>query len=216
MLYSACFSRLRLLRFDQSSLAMEEVLIQGDTAGAAASPPCPFDAARREPPLPRHAATVLAPAWRRPVGAAAPAPRRLRVCPYVDKNQEATTMEDIAAHREAPRRPIPQGRRLVAMSWLKLLVPHASRIPPWPNPTPMARTPTPTPPSPALVPSSPAIAAVAHPRHPGSKRRCRRPSRRENRGAPRRLRLQSLPPLGSATFDEEGEEHRARQAGGPN
>jgi len=84
---------------------MEEVLIQGDTAGAAASPPCPFDAARREPPLPRHAATVLAPAWRRPVGAAAPAPRRLRVCPYVDKNQEATTMEDIAAHCEAPRRP---------------------------------------------------------------------------------------------------------------
>ena len=72
VLSSACFSRLRLLRFDQSSLAMEEVLIQGDTAGAAASPPCPFDAARREPPLPRHAATVLAPAWRSPVGAAAP------------------------------------------------------------------------------------------------------------------------------------------------
>ena len=72
---------------------MEEVLIQGDTAGAAASPPCPFDAARREPPLPRHAATVLAPSWRRPVGAAAPAPRRLRVCPYVDKNWEATTMD---------------------------------------------------------------------------------------------------------------------------
>jgi len=47
---------------------MEEVLIQGDTAGAAASPPCPFDAARREPPLPRHAATVLAPAWLSPVG----------------------------------------------------------------------------------------------------------------------------------------------------
>jgi len=124
-------------------------------------------------------------------------------------------MEDIAAHREAPCRPIPQGRRLVAMSWLKLLVPHASRIPPWPNPTPMARTPTPTPPSPALVPTSSAIAAVAHPRHPGSKRRCCRPSRRENRGAPRRLRLQSLPPLGSATFDADGEVHRARQAGGP-
>jgi len=159
------------------------------------------------------------PCWR-PLGAArwgppVPALRRLRVRPFADKHQEATAMEDIAAHREAPRRPIPQGRRLVAMSWLKLLVPHASRIPPWPNPTPMARTPTPTPPSPALVPSSPAIAAVAHPRHPGSKRRCRRPSRRENRGAPRRLRLQSLPPLGSATFDADGEVHRAHQAGGP-
>jgi len=129
---------------------------------------------------------VRPPCWR-PLGAArwgppVPALRRLRVRPYADKHQEATAMEDIAAHREAPRRPIPQGRWLLAMSWLKLLVPHASRIPRWPNPTPMARPPTPTTPSPPLVPSWPAIAAVAHPRHPRSERRRRRPSRRENRG----------------------------------
>ena len=44
VLSSACFSSLRLLRFDQSSLAMEEVLIQGDTAGVASLP------IRRGPP----------------------------------------------------------------------------------------------------------------------------------------------------------------------
>ena len=40
---------------------MEEVLVQGDTAGAEASPPCPFDAARREPPGGGRGAGATAP-----------------------------------------------------------------------------------------------------------------------------------------------------------
>ena len=123
-------------------------------------------------------------------------------------------MEDIAAHREAPRRPIPQGRWLLAMSWLKLLVPpcleDSTVAESDSDGTASDADHTITAPGPELArhrrrgpPAPPKKRAPPPPESSGESR------------APRRLRLQSLPPLGSATFDADGEVHRARQAGGP-